>query len=354
MDLLAPTIDNLGDAPFVLYHILSEYHAKLLENKKAIDEKFNTLFGLPENNVVEVAAKAALLARLLYTEVVMPSKSDKEATEILGGLKKAANELGQRMFSDGRLKNAQLYFFYLFRDESKIQSVCKWGMFLADNGLNEYNISISKDTADMFQPLYVINPRNPLHANYVDVRNAVAQSPRHIIDYARRMLSGVSGSAAASRAGIIRMMLISVMYYEYFNKNRTCDNAKAAIKGDLRGLLNITDSELPAFMFFASGPLTAQNSAEYFAHLKPQQTDNITGLDPLYSTFSVNGRKEVDGIFSRKQHSSHYLFFVTLYAFTHIFFSYLKQISWQTSLPLHLVARVILLTCTNAFLISAR
>ena len=311
VDVLAPTEDKLGDTPFVLYHILTKYHSKLVEDRKG-EDKIKAVHELPESNIVEVAAKAVSLAKLLYNEVVTPSKSDKEAGEKLKGLKKDINDDGKKLFSDKRVKNSQLYFFYLFRDESKIQSVCKWGTFLEDNGLNEYNITISEDGADMFQPLYVINPQNPLHRYYIDVRNAVCQSAQRLIEYTRGMLNGVNSTVAANRICIVRMMLVSVMYYEYFNKNRGCDAAKAALRGNLKGLLNINDKELPAFMFFASGPLTAQNSAEYFSHLNPQQADNIPNLDPLYSVFSSNGRKETDGIFSRKHtfhfHSPHFIY----------------------------------------------
>ena len=299
VDLLAPTEDNLGAAPFILYHILTEYYGRLLEEAKG-EEKFALVTRLGEGNAVEVAAKAAALGRVLCTEVGAVCKSDAEASEKVGAAKKAVNEAGQRLFSDKRVKNAQLYFFYFFRDESKIPSVCKWCGFLADNGLNEYNITISKDGADMFQPLYVISTQNPLHQSYVDVRNAVSQSGQRLIDYAQGVVRGANSAVAASRIGVLRMVLVSVMYYEYFNKGQACENAKAALRGNLRGVLNISDKEVPAFMFFANGPLTAQNSAEYFSHLRPQQADGISNLDPLYSVFSANGRKEFDGMFSRK------------------------------------------------------
>lgn len=310
MDLLSPTQESLGNAPFILYHVLTDYCKKRIDNEKD-EKKFSVLLGLSEDNAIEAAVKTTMLAKLLYNIIVVPSKNDEEASEKLlekdkNGTKKFdvnkadVNELGKRLFSDDRLKNAQLFFFYLFRDESKIQNVCRWSTFLSENGLNDYNITVSNDCADMFQPLYVINPQNPLHKYYTDVRGAVGTSAQRIVDYTKATLGGISSNEKISRIGIIRMMLISVTYYEYFMKNKPCDAVKTAVKGELKGLLNIDNNELPAFLFFTFGHLTAQNTAEYFSFLRPQQADNITNLDPLYSIFSLNGRKENDGFFSRK------------------------------------------------------
>lgn len=310
VNVLAPTLEKLGDASFILYHILTEYYIKIVADEPNAFAKFKAIIELPESNVVEAAAKAVILAKTLYNEVVSESKNNEEACAKLDGItsptdnttkiKPRVNELGKRLFCDPRLESIQLYFFYLFRDESKIQSVCKWSVFLDENGLNEYRISISEDGADMFRPVYSINPQNPLNAYYCGMSNAVRNSAQHIIDYVTRTLNGVSPNERLHRVGILRMMLISVLYYEYFVKNVVCDKAEAAIVGGLRGLLNISNVELPAFTFFTLGQLTAQRAAKYLSHLKPQQADNIPNLDPLYSTFSVNGRANTDGMFSRK------------------------------------------------------
>ena len=310
MNVLAPTLEKLGDASFILYHILTEYYAKIVADEPNAFAKFKAIVELPEGNVVESAAKAVILAKTLYNEVGAESKNNDEACAKLDSIadpanntikiKPKVNELGKKLFCDPRLESIQLYFFYLFRDESKIQNVCKWLAFLNENGLNEYSISVSEDGADMFRPVYAINPQNPLHAYYRGMCDAVRASTQHIIDYVTRTLNGISSNERLHRVGILRMVLVSVLYYEYFVKNVVCDKAEAAIVGGLRGLLNISDTELPAFTFFALGQLTAQRAAKYISHLKPQQADNIPNLDPLYSTFSVNGRANTDGMFSRK------------------------------------------------------
>ncbi|MDY4146282.1 MAG: hypothetical protein SOY54_08745, partial [Bacilli bacterium] len=295
IDMTNMSLAQLDPVLFVYYYLQIEVMERRLSQVGDLSERVALIKSLPQDYTIHRAVRSHFLMTLTVQKLEEYGDA-LQSTRFMceHGL---FDEL-QHIWADKTLDRTQLYLFTLFKKDNNIVVVCKWKEFLEKCGLAEFFLPLDFNLDNMFCPPFMISKHQKLYPLYIAVAELFNRDEMSIVSGVRALLRGGEGSAGLKGNAIrnaIRMMVVLVAYYNFFDKGQACPEVERAMI-TLQEELKLTTLELNGVLFFMRGQYTMGDFMRNFYKIKPVSPKfydaNDSRFDTLYGAFSYKWRTD--------------------------------------------------------------